>query len=109
MAEIGVDGYNPLEAKAGLDVVDLRRKTGHRLALVGNNDVRLWAKGDKEELKGYTLRKLNATKGGGYFFGSDHSVPSDVSGETYDYLVSLVRKYGNYPLQLREYDIPDLS
>ena len=25
--EVGVDGYNPLEAKAGLDVVELRRST----------------------------------------------------------------------------------
>ena len=28
--EIGVDAYNPLEAKAGLDVVELRRSFGHR-------------------------------------------------------------------------------
>ena len=26
--ETGIDAYNPLEAKAGLDVVDLRRHTG---------------------------------------------------------------------------------
>ncbi len=109
LAEIGVDGYHPLEVKAGLDVIELRRKMGHRLAFVGNNDVRLWAKGDLDELRGYTLRKLNAAKGGGYFFGSDHSVPGDVAPETYDHLVKLVRQYGNYPLQLGEYDIPDLT
>jgi len=108
-AEIGLDGYHPVEAKAGLDVVDLRRKMGHRLAFIGNNDVRLWAEGDKEKLRAYTLRKLNAAKGGGYFFGSDHSVPSNVSGETYDYLVKLVREHGAYPLELGEYDIPDLG
>ena len=108
-AEIGLDGYHPLECKAGLDAVELRRKMGHRLAFVGNNDVRLWAKGDTDELKAYTLRKLNAGKGGGYFFGSDHSVPANVSPQTYDYLVNLVRKHGDYPLQLGEQDIPDLS
>ena len=50
------------------------------------------------------LRKLNAAKGGGYIFQSDHSVAGDVSGQTYDYIVKLVREYGNYPLDLGEYN-----
>ena len=49
-------------------------------------------------------RKLNAAKGGGFIFQSDHSVSSEVSGPTYDYIVNLVREYGNYPLDLKEYD-----
>ena len=44
------------------------------------------------------LRKLNAAKGGGYIFQSDHSVSSAVSGQTYDYIVKLVREFGNYPI-----------
>ena len=32
--ETGVDAYNPLEAKAGLDVVDLRRRYGHRIGVL---------------------------------------------------------------------------
>jgi hypothetical protein len=55
------------------------------------------------------LRKLNAAKGGGMIFQSDHSVPSNVSGQNYDYVVNLVREYGQYPLQLGEYDLPDLN
>ncbi|MCB0202033.1 MAG: hypothetical protein KDI03_18350 [Anaerolineae bacterium] len=107
--EMGIDGYNPLEAKAGLDVVDLRRKYGHQLGFVGNMNVMEWADAPEDELKGIVLRKLNAAKGGGMIFQSDHSVPSNVSGERYDYVVKLVREYGDYPLQLGEYDIPDLS
>jgi len=104
--EIGVDAYNPLEAKAGLDVVDLRRQYGHRIAFCGNMDVITWAHGSREELKRVVLTKLNAAKGGGYIFQSDHSVPSNVSGQNYDYVVNLVREYGKYPLRLGEYDIP---
>ena len=107
-AEIGVDGWHPVESKAGQDVVELRRKVGHCLTFVGNNDIRLWAEGNKEKLRAYTLRKLNAARGGGYLFGSDHSVTADVSTETYEYVLSLVRQYGNYPLRLGEYDIPDI-
>lgn len=50
------------------------------------------------------LRKLNAAKGGGFIFQSDHSVSSSVSGKTYDSIVKLVRQYGRYPLQLGEFD-----
>jgi hypothetical protein len=55
------------------------------------------------------LRNLNAAKGGGYIVQSDHSVPSNVSGEHYDHVVNLVRRFGTYPLRLGEYDIPDLQ
>ena len=107
--EIGVDAYNPLEAKAELDVVDLRRKYGHRIGFCGNMDVLEWANTSFEDLKKIVLRKLNAAKGGGYIFQSDHSVPNNVSSERYEYVVKLVREYGTYPLDLGEFDIPDLS
>jgi len=107
--EIGIDAYNPLEAKAGLDVVDLRQRYGHRIAFCGNMDVIAWAHSDREELEKIVLTKLNAAKGGGYIFQSDHSVPGNISAERYEYVVNLVREYGKYPLQLGEYDLPDLS
>ncbi len=107
--EVGVDAYNPLEAKAGMDVVELRRQYGHKIGFCGNMNVMEWADCSQEELKGIVLRKLNAAKGGGMIFQSDHSVPSNVSGQNYDYVVNLVREYGQYPLQLGEYDLPDLN
>ena len=102
--EMGVDAYNPLEAKAGLDVVQLRRRYGHRIGFCGNSDIQVWESGDREAIRREVLRKLNAAKGGGMIFQSDHSVSSRVSGFTYDYIVELVRKFGVYPLQLGEFD-----
>lgn len=107
--EIGLDAYNPLEAKAGLDVVDLRRKFGHSLAFCGNMNVIDWASKSPEELRPIVLQKLNAAKGGGYIFQSDHSVPSNVSGQNYDYVVRLVKEAGRYPLNLGSQDLPDLN
>jgi uroporphyrinogen-III decarboxylase len=72
-------------------------------------DVIDWAHKDEEDLKAIVLRKLNAAKGGGLIFQSDHSVPSNVSGQKYEYVVNLVREYGQYPLDLGEHDIPDLA
>jgi hypothetical protein len=106
--EVGVDAYNPLEFKAGLDAVDLRRRFGHRIGFCGNMDVQLWAAGTQEELRAAVLTKLNAAKGGGFIFQSDHSVPGNVPGESYDYVVRLVREHGVYPLRLGEFDLPEV-
>ncbi len=102
--EMGIDAYNPLEVKAGLDALELRRQYGHRLAFCGNSDIQVWETGDREAVRREVLRKLNAAKGGGFIFQSDHSVTSAVSGSTYDFIVRLVREQGNYPLQLHEFD-----
>jgi uroporphyrinogen decarboxylase len=102
--ESGVDCYNPLEAKAGLDVVELKRKYGNRWAFNGNIDAMILGTNDREKVRREVLRKLNAAKGGGYIIQSDHSVPGDVEAATYDYFVKLVREYGKYPLQLGEFD-----
>ena len=102
--DIGVDGYNPLEAKADMDAVDLKRQYGDSIGFCGNSDIQVWERGDPDEVKREVLHRLNAAKGGGYIFQSDHSVASDVSGHTYDTIVKLVRQYGQYPLELGEFD-----
>ena len=102
--EMGLDAYNPLEVKAGMDAVELKRKFGNKIGYCGNSNIQVWETGDKELVRKEVLRKLNAAKGGGFIFQSDHSVSSDVSGHTYDYIVNLVREYGKYPLHLKEFD-----
>jgi uroporphyrinogen-III decarboxylase len=104
--DMGIDACNPLEAKAGMDVLELRRQYGHRIGFCGNSDIQVWEAGDRDGIRREVLRKLNAAKGGGYIFQSDHSVTSGVSGRTYDGIVKLVREHGMYPLRLGEFDEP---
>jgi uroporphyrinogen decarboxylase len=104
MIEVGIDAYNPLEAKASLDVVDLKRQYGRRWAFNGNMDVRVLATNDRDQIRREVLRKLNAAKGGGYILQSDHSVPDNVSFDSYDYVVQLAREHARYPLTLGEFD-----
>jgi uroporphyrinogen-III decarboxylase len=104
MIEAGVDMYNPLEAKAGLDVVELKRRFGSRWGFNGNLDVQVLATNDPAKVRREVLRKLNAAKGGGYILQSDHSMPDNVAPATYDYLVRLAREHGTYPLNLGEFD-----
>ena len=95
---MGLDGYNPVEAKAGLDVAALKEPYGNRLAFAGNMDVRVLESGDRRAIKRMLLRKLEAARGGGWICQSDHSVSSGVNPEDYAYMVELARDYGRYPL-----------
>ena len=100
MCEIGLDGYNPLEVKSGLDVVGIKKAYAGRLGFVGNIDVRALESGDPREIKKEILYKLQAGKNGGWIFQSDHSVSSNVDPESYKLAIGLLREYGNYPLDL---------
>ncbi|MEI7525237.1 MAG: uroporphyrinogen decarboxylase family protein [Mariniphaga sp.] len=106
--EMGLDAYNPLEVKADMDALRLKKLYGNQIGYCGNNNIQVWETGDLDLIKRETLKKLNAAKGGGFIFQSDHSVSSGVSGQTYDFIVKLVRQHGNYPLDLGEYDDPEL-
>jgi len=104
LIEAGIDGYNPLEAKAGLDVVELKKRFGRRLAYCGNLDVRVLANGTKDEIRRELLHKLNAARGGGYIPQSDHSVASNIPPENYCYAIDLIREYGKYPIDVGEFN-----
>ena len=99
-AEIGLDGYNPLEAKAGQDIVALKAKYHNRLAFVGNMDVRELESNDPRRVTREVLYKLQAANGGGWVCQSDHSISSFVNPESYELVVALVREYGRYPLDM---------
>lgn len=101
LIESGADAIHPLEAKAGFDVVEERKEFGDRVAFVGNLDVTVLSQNDLAQVRQEVLYKLRAARGGGYIPQSDHSVTSDVSGETYDYIVTLIREHGTYPLRLQ--------
>jgi hypothetical protein len=98
LAEIGLHGYNPLEAKAGLDVVALKERYAGRLGFVGNIDNRVLEAGDPNAIRAEVAHKLRAARGGGYVFQSDHSVTSAVAPESYELAIATLRELGQYPL-----------
>lgn len=102
LIDAGVDAIHPLEAKAGLDVREMKGLYGDRVAFVGNLDVTVLSQNERGAVRQEVLRKLDAASGGGYIPQSDHSIPGSVAGETYDYVVSLIRSHGAYPLRAAE-------
>ena len=95
LIEAGISAINPLEVKAGMDLVDLKTRYGDAITLIGGIDVRTWARGNPDEIEREIAEKVTfAKKDGGYIFHSDHSVPDNVSFETYKRVIALAHKYG---------------
>ncbi|MBO3797822.1 MAG: hypothetical protein JTT13_03000 [Candidatus Brockarchaeota archaeon] len=95
LIEAGFTAIQPLEVKAGMDVVELKEKYGKTLSFIGNLDARKIA--NTKEIEEEISRKVPvAKKGGGYVACSDHSVPPDVSFSAFQEYIRLIRKYGVY-------------
>lgn len=93
--EMGLDALNPLEVKAGMDPVALKKEYGDRLVLHGGLNAAIW--GDHEAFTAEMRRVLPAMKaGGGYICSSDHSVPSSVSLADFRHFVELAKELGSY-------------
>ncbi|MCL6473789.1 MAG: hypothetical protein K6U75_01860 [Firmicutes bacterium] len=97
LIEAGFDAIQPLEARAGNDVRELKRLYGTQIVFFGNISADVMAYGTDEELEEEIRSKLAvAMEGGGYMYHSDHSIPPTVSLARYAQVVQLVRKYGQY-------------
>jgi uroporphyrinogen decarboxylase len=95
--EAGVSALNPIEAKAGMDLVELKREYGRDLCFFGGIDVRAMSDPNPAVIESEIRRKFEvAMVDGGFIYHSDHSVPNDVSFEQYRRVMDLVRRHGRY-------------
>jgi uroporphyrinogen decarboxylase len=95
--EAGIECLQPLEAKAGMDVRQLAPTHGDRLAFFGNIDVMKMGTNDLDLLEEEIRTKFAAgMQTRGYAYHSDHSVPPQVSWDTYLAIIDLVERFGNY-------------
>ncbi len=89
--EAGVDGFGPIERAAGMDPLDVRRKFGKDVCMVGGVDKREIAKG-KAEIDEEVTRLAPLIEEGGFIPTIDHSIPPDVSLANFEYYLSVKRK-----------------
>jgi uroporphyrinogen decarboxylase len=90
-----VDALNPLEIKAGMDPILLKKKYGDKLVLHGGINAVLWDKVD--EVTEAIIQNVPILKeNGGYIFSSDHSIPNTVSLENFTNIIKTVKEAGKY-------------
>jgi uroporphyrinogen decarboxylase len=93
--EMGLDGLNPLEVKAGMNPVSLKKKYGSKLLFQGGINAALYDK-PNELIKEMEQIVPIMMKDGGYIFSSDHSIPSSVSLNDFKKIVEYSKKIGSY-------------
>ncbi len=95
--ETGFDCLQPIEVKAGNDMLALKRLYGDKLSFMGGIDVRAMADPDPAVIEREIAGKIPIMKhGGGYIYHSDHSVPDNVSFPQYNRVRELVALHGSY-------------
>ena len=93
IVEAGFDGLNPMEVKAGCDIFKFAEMYGDRLVFAGGLDVRIIETGDRDLIKGETIKLINGMKdrGARFLFGSDHSITTAIPHDVYQYLLEIYR------------------
>lgn len=100
LIEAGIDGINPVEYKAGMNVLELKKKYDKKLSYLGGMDnAIILPRGNKKEIENHVRPILEAGREGGIIIGT-HSIGTDISVETYDYYRYLIQRYGNYEAKL---------
>ncbi|MBE6885082.1 MAG: hypothetical protein E7487_10805 [Ruminococcaceae bacterium] len=95
IVDTGMDALNPLEVKAGMDALKLKREYGDKLVLHGGINALYWK--DADRIVAEINEKVPVLKeNGGYIFSSDHSIPNDVSLENMKRIVAAAKEAGKY-------------
>ena len=100
LIDAGINALNPIEPKA-MDIVELKKRLGGRLALIGNVDVDTLSRGTPEEVVKETRRLLReVAPGGGYCLASSNSIPYYVPVENWIAMVNTALAEGTYPINV---------
>jgi uroporphyrinogen-III decarboxylase len=95
--ECGVNLMYPMEPAAGMDIVELRKKYGRKLAFKGGIDKHV-LKQDKEFIRKELEYKMQPLmQEGGMVFGIDHRIPNGTPLENYRYYVNTGREILGLP------------
>lgn len=96
--DLGFEGLNPMEIKAGCDPLRLAKKYADKIAFIGGLDVRILESGDRNAIRQGVLNLVNGMKdaGASYIFASDHSISTSVRYDDYRYALDVFRDHCCY-------------
>lgn len=100
LLEAGIDGLNPLEPIASMELEPLKKRYGDRLILVGGIDCsQLLPLGTPDDIRQEVQRAMQvAAPGGGFFIGSSSEVNPATPLENVLAFYEACHEYGRYPI-----------
>ncbi len=98
IVDSGIDCLDPIDPMAGMDLGEVKRRYGSRIALKGNVDcAHLMTLGSPEEVAAATREALRVgMPGGGFILSSSNSIHSSVKPENYLAMLTTLRECGGY-------------
>ena len=95
LVEAGFQGLNPMEVKAGCDLLKLAEVFRDQLVFIGGLDVRVLETNDFVTIENEIIRLVEGMKkiGAPYIFGSDHTVTPLVRFRSYQHALDVYRKH----------------
>ncbi|MFX0059668.1 MAG: uroporphyrinogen decarboxylase family protein [Candidatus Heimdallarchaeota archaeon] len=102
IVKCGVNIINPIEPTTNnpkYDIFELNKKYGDKITFSGNVNPVWLAIGEIPEIEAYARKLIRElAPGGGYLFGSGHSIHPAVTIDRFEAMQNVRRKYGNYPI-----------
>lgn len=94
----GFDALNPMEVKAGCNVLEFAERAGDRLAFVGGLDARVLESGDRTRIRREVVGLIDGMKerGARFVFGSDHSLSTNVRYDDFRFALDVYREHMAY-------------
>lgn len=101
MITAGVDGFQAIEPRAGMDIRAIKQQYGNRLTLIGNVDCStVLVDGPIEAVQEATEEVIySAAPGGGFLLSTSNSVHPNVKPEYYLAMLETARRIGDYPIK----------
>jgi hypothetical protein len=101
MIAAGIDAFQAIEPRAGMDIAFIKKQYGERLVLIGNVDCStVLVDGPIEAVKEQTAELIRiAAPGGGFIISSSNSIHPGVKPEYYLAMLESVKENGLYPIQ----------
>jgi len=98
IVDAGFDALNPMQVKAGCDVLRFAETYGDRLAFIGGLDAMILESGDRDLIRKGVIRLVDGMKARGarYVFGSDHSLSPNVQYEDFKYAAQVYKEHMMY-------------
>ena len=97
LVEAGPDALHSIDPQAGVDLAEVKRLVGDKVALCGNVNCGLLQTGTDEEVEQDVIRSLrDGMPGGGYIFSTSNCAFRGMALERYEMMMDLRKRYGRY-------------
>ena len=94
----GIDGIHPLDPEAGMNILDVKKKYGKHVCVIGNIDTGKILTDASPQAVIDTVKKIisEIAPGGGYMIASANSIHAHVKPKNYISMLQAARRFGDY-------------